>query len=674
MHGAACQLANQGENTTDLLAVRKPRRIICVIHWCALNYTEPIIRPMVTPESQAIPYEAKDLRGERLLVLAPHPDDEVIGCGGVVARHLRDGRRVQVVVATDGAEAGDGDREAESREGLAVLSAPENQGNVELTFLRFADRHLAEHVDALRDRLAAILRESRPDLILVPSPIEIHPDHVALSTAFCAAVQSDPSLFADAATAQVAFYEVSQTIRPNALVDITPFAEAKYAAIAAHRSQTTLHDYVSYARGLNAFRSMTLSGAAFAEAYWIIELPKLRTMPLSALRQAIGEPPRIDVVQETLPVSVVVRTKDRPELLAEALESIRATRYPCEVVVVNDGGARPSVDGVKLIDHETSRGRSEAANAGVRAATNAFVCFLDDDDRWYPEHLETLAIAARSSLHAAWYTDAVSAFVRRGASGRYETEKTLRLFSRDFDPALLLADNYIPLPTLLIPRASLLDAGGFDPAFDLFEDWDLLIRLSQRGAFVHVPRITCEIRHVADAGSITMANPEGSPRFREAKKQIWAKHAARLSHDVFADALETQKRELAAATNDAVDARGARHHMETDLARLEREKQALIADIAALHARIGALTLDAASLNASNGTLQQALEKVQRERDQLLVRVGELGEHRAAFEEGQRTIAALYSEIGRLQNLLDTIYGSRTWKLHTIVERMKGRH
>jgi LmbE family N-acetylglucosaminyl deacetylase/GT2 family glycosyltransferase len=638
---------------------------------------------MVTPESQAIPYEAKDLHGERLLVLAPHPDDEVIGCGGVVARHLRDGRRVQVVVATDGAEAGAGDREAESREGLAVLG--ERGAEAELTFLRFADRHLAENVEALRDRLVAIIRESRPDLILVPSPIEIHPDHVALSTAFCAAVQGDPALFADAATARVAFYEVSQTIRPNALVDITPFAEAKYAAIAAHHSQTALHEYVSYARGLNAFRSMTLPGAAFAEAYWIIELPKLRTMPFSALRQAIGEPPRVEVVQEPLPVSVVVRTKDRPVLLAEALESIRATRYPCEVVVVNDGGARPAVEGVKLIEHETSRGRSEAANAGVRAATNAFVCFLDDDDRWYPEHLETLAHAARDSQHAArdsqhaaWYSDAVSAFVRRGASGRYETEKTLRLFSRDFDPALLLADNYIPLPTLLIPRASLLDAGGFDPAFDLFEDWDLLIRLSQRGAFVHVPRITCEIRHVADAGSITMANPEGSSQFREAKKRIWAKHAARLSNDVFADALESLKSEMAAATNDAIDARGARHHMETDLARLEREKQTLIADVTALHARIGALTLEAASLHAANDTLGttlgQALEKVQRERDQLLVRVGELGEHRAAFEEGQRTITVLYSEIARLQNLLDTIYGSRTWKLHTIVERMKGRH
>jgi GT2 family glycosyltransferase len=459
---------------------------------------------------------------------------------------------------------------------------------------------------------------------------------------------------------------------------------------------------VAYARGLNAYRAMTLpvpveaeapspvrdreqagtpvlpletkTKTVFAEAYWLIDLPKLRTMPLSALREAIGTPPRVDVLRETLPISVVVRTKDRPALLAEAIESIRATRYPCEIVVINDGGAKPNVDGVTLIDHETSRGRSEAANAGVRAASNAFIAFLDDDDRYYPEHLETLANAARGSRQAAWYSDAVSAFVRRGPSGEYEVENMLRLFSRDFDPALLLVDNYIPLPTLLMPRASLLDAGGFDSAFDLFEDWDLLIRLAQRGPFVHVPRITCEIRHFADAGSITLANPEGSEKFREAKKQLWAKHAAKLTYDVFATALETQKRELAGRLSESVEARGAKHHLETDMARVEREKQKIADDVAALHARIGALTLELASVSAASGVLRQALDESLAGRDQLLVRIGELGEHRAAFEEAQRTITALYSEIARLQDLLDTIYGSRTWKLHSIVERMKGRH
>ena len=55
-------------------------------------------------------------------------------------------------------------------------------------------------------------------------------------------------------------------------------------------------------------------------------------------------------------------------------------------------------------------GARDAVNAGVRAATNAYVCFLDDDDLWYFEHLETLANAARYSQDVAWYSDAVSAF------------------------------------------------------------------------------------------------------------------------------------------------------------------------------------------------------------------------------------------------------------------------
>src|SRR5216684_4987505 len=119
---------------------------------------------MIMPEAEAIPFEPQDLRGERLMVLAPHPDDEVIGCGGLVALHLREFRSVHVVVATDGAQAGDGaQREAESRAALALL------GNATIEFLRFPDRELDSAHD-LGQRLAAILRERKPNLIAVPSP------------------------------------------------------------------------------------------------------------------------------------------------------------------------------------------------------------------------------------------------------------------------------------------------------------------------------------------------------------------------------------------------------------------------------------------------------------------------------------------------------------------------
>jgi LmbE family N-acetylglucosaminyl deacetylase/glycosyltransferase involved in cell wall biosynthesis len=614
---------------------------------------------MTMPEAEAIPFEPQDLRGERLLVLAPHPDDEVIGCGGLVAMHLREGRKVHVVVATDGAQAGDvAQREAESRAALASL------GDATIEFLRFPDRELA-NARELDDRLASILREWKPDLIAVPSPLEIHPDHIALSRNFCDLIARDVSLFAELAVTRVAFYEVSAPLRPNALVDITSVADAKYAAIALHASQSAVRDYTSYARGLNTWRTMTLPPQVkFAEAYWTTPLPSLRTTPFSALREAMG-PTRIEIVDEPLPISVVVRTKDRPALLAEAIASIRRTAYPAEIVVVNDGGAKPDVDGVTLVEHETSRGRSEAANAGVKAAKNAYVAFLDDDDLYYPEHLATLAKASRGS--ATCYTDAVSAFIDG------DKRETLRIYAHDFDRELLLVDNYIPLPTLLFRRADFLDLGGFDAAFDLFEDWDFLIRLSQRGDFVRVPRITCEIRHIAGAGSIVMGNPEASPRFREAKLQIWRKHAALMGENLFANVFEREKRRSVALEGDLVEARGARSRIEQEVARLERDKQSLIAQIGALSERINETMMRISHLEGANAEIRGALDGANRELTRMAEFETAFDDSQSALIEVQRTNGALYAEVTRLQNLLDTIFKSRTWKLHTIVERVKGR-
>ena len=616
---------------------------------------------MVLPESEAIPYEPADLRGERLLVLAPHPDDEVIACGGLIALHAREKRQIRVVVVTDGAEAGEAaTREAESRQGLAVI------GDIDCRFLGFRDRQLEGESESLKKQLREILLEYKPDLIAVPSTLEIHPDHRALARAFVELIQRDESLFSALAVTRVAFYEVSAPIRPNALVDITSVADLKNGAIAAHASQTALRDYGSYARGLNAYRAMTLPASVkSAEAYFVIPLPQLRTTPLSQLQAA-----PVEIEAEPLPVSVVVRTKDRPQLLKQAIESIRATGYPAEIVVVNDGGKQPDVRDVRLVNHAQSAGRSEAMNRGVRAAKSAYIAFLDDDDLFYPEHLATLTAAARSTQDAAWYSDAVSAFVRIGPSGAYETYSRQRLFGQDFDSRQLLIDNYIPLPTLLVPRETFLELGGFDTAFDLFEDWDFLIRLAQRGRFVHVPRVTCEIRHIEGAGSITLDSPEGSPRFRGAKLQIWKKHADLIDQNVIADAIEKQKRRMTALLNDAVDARGLQNHLGVDIARLQREKATLIAEMATMQNRINEVLMGISRLEAINAELGQRLDATDADRHEKTVRLKDL---QAAHAESQTTNAALFAEVGRLQELLDTIFKSKTWKLHEIVERMKGR-
>jgi LmbE family N-acetylglucosaminyl deacetylase/glycosyltransferase involved in cell wall biosynthesis len=631
-----------------------------------LYYNAPVLI-----EAEAIPYEPALLRGERLLVLAPHPDDEVIGCGGLVAQHLRERREVRVIVATDGAQAGDASaREEESRRGLAIL------GEVAaIEFLRIPDRQLDE-IPQLRDLLLA----HRPDLILVPAPIEIHPDHLALARIFCELVQRDETLWADLAVARVAFYEVGQPLRPNAIVDITDVAETKYTAIAEHRSQLAMRDYVGYARGLNAYRAMTLPATAkFAEAYYVVDLPSLRTTAFSELRKTIGAPRELDVTGTTIPISVIVRTKDRPALLREAIDSIHATQYPCEIVVVNDGGARIELESVKLIQHEQSRGRSAAANEGVRAASNAFIAFLDDDDLFYPEHLSTLANASASS-HAAWYSDAVSAFLRPGESGAYETHSRLRLFAQDFDRELLLVDNYIPLPSLLIPRQSFLETGGFDPEFDLFEDWDFLIRLSARGDFLRVPRLTCEVRHFEGGSSVILSAPEGSPQFREAKLRVWKKHASRIDEALFSNVFERQKRRMGHLYSAVAETKGQFDAIEKDVARLEREKAQLIAKGAETNDTLngymlrvreleGAMqALSAIAADYEHKTLQ--LERAERHID---AQRGENDQLRGANRETHEALERARVEIARLGGLLEMIYQSRTWKVHTLMEKMRGR-
>ena len=96
-------------------------------------------------------------------------------------------------------------------------------------------------------------------------------------------------------------------------------------------------------------------------------------------------------------------------------------------------------------------------------------------------------------------------------------------------------------------------------------------------------------------------------------------------------------------------------------------------ELQAMNERLNAAMMRMATLEGANEELRGARDAATQQCNDLLIRVGVLGDARAGFEEAQRSVDALWGEITRLQTLLDTIYGSRTWKLHTIVERMKGR-
>ena len=212
------------------------------------------------PEPDLVPYAAPaSLPVRSLLVLAPHPDDEVFGCGGTLALAAAQGIDVRVVVVSDGAQGGDAaQRESESRRAALALGC-DHRGQA-LQFWRLPDRGV-EPDAALVERIRDALRAQRPDWLLAPSPFEVHPDHRAVCLAAIAA----------AAGGEVAlgFYEIGQPLVPSLLIDITPVLPLKQQALDCFPSQLASQRYDEQMLALNRYRAYTLGPAvSHAEAFW----------------------------------------------------------------------------------------------------------------------------------------------------------------------------------------------------------------------------------------------------------------------------------------------------------------------------------------------------------------------------------------------------------------------
>ena len=251
-------------------------------------------RPQRTPEEELIPYRASTFSARRVLVLAPHPDDEVFGCGAALASLSESGADVTVYLVTDGAgsepdharrrEIGER-RAAESRQALQHIGITKvRQGG-------FYDRNLLVDPGRLAEEFERLIREIRPDLVFLPSPAEVHPDHRAVAQAFLSVVRGLPEADTLEALpeAHLAFFEISQPIRPNFLLDATPYQEKKEQAMQAYVSQIGGKDYPSLVLALTTYRRMTLGPhVRFAEGYFVLPVSVCRVVPAERILRVLG--------------------------------------------------------------------------------------------------------------------------------------------------------------------------------------------------------------------------------------------------------------------------------------------------------------------------------------------------------------------------------------------------
>ena len=624
-------------------------------------------------EEELIPYEASDLVADRILVLAAHPDDEVLGAGGSLALASSRGSAVRIWIATDGT-AQEGAREEgpeayaalrrqEARQAAAALGVPAP------VFGGLVDRSLPTAPEILERAVTEQLSEFQPDLVLCPSPAEIHPDHRALSEALYGAVASSRPGDPDHDRfrfLRLAFYEISQPFLPNALVDIAAVADRKDTALKEYASQQSVRDYAGALQGLNAYRRLTLSGTGPVEAFRVLPWSEASTRSLEEFRRAIGPAVIGDGSRGPAPVAVVVRTRNRPALLADALASLRAqTARPTRVVIVNDGGAsvcsaaEPFRDAfeISLEELPERRGRSAAANHGVEVAREDLVAFLDDDDRCFPDHFERLIAAHRSGPQPVVYSDAVTVLYRWEGDEWKPGPRTLQ-YSLDFDPDYLLLANYIPLHTLLMPRALYRKLGGFDASLDYSEDWDFLIRASFETSFRHVRAVTCEYRVFEEQGDPSHATA-GSAGFQGARRQIYERYASRRTEEGLARVLDRLRSQIAFwYERDTVSLGELRYHRENhqQLADALSRAEARILTMAKLELLTTELQTERARLLAENELVHDRLAEVF-----------------AKNEEYDRLLTDTYTEIDRLNAILGQIYSSRSWKVHLLLDRIRGR-
>lgn len=214
--------------------------------------------------------------GKSMLVVAPHQDDETIGCGGALALQVRAGSAAAVVILQDGAdgceelgmtrEVLNNLRNEESRRAAEVLGLPEP------LFLNHA--RLADSAVRASEQLYDIIAERRVDAVFVPFVLDAHPDHRTANDILAQALKRVPW------NVRVFGYEVWGLCVPNVLTIIDSVMEEKLRMLACFTFANQAIDYVHSTKGLNMYHSRMLGAGECRYAERFFEIPRAEYIDL----------------------------------------------------------------------------------------------------------------------------------------------------------------------------------------------------------------------------------------------------------------------------------------------------------------------------------------------------------------------------------------------------------
>ena len=216
---------------------------------------------------------------ERIMIFAPHPDDDIIACGGSIAKHVQKGNSVSIVYISSG-EAGSlsyppeelaNIREEEARRAAAVL------GVTDLSFLRKPDGYISFDREAM-EKIIRLIRSKKPTRIYLPHAQESVRDHQQTHQLVIEACKRASGPWFQTcgqepwSITSILAYEVWTPLQNFTLTeDISDFITIKLAALREHQSQITDIAYDEAIQGLNRYRGITSGAGQYCECFQLIK-------------------------------------------------------------------------------------------------------------------------------------------------------------------------------------------------------------------------------------------------------------------------------------------------------------------------------------------------------------------------------------------------------------------
>lgn len=180
----------------------------------------------------------EDMEKVDIIAFGAHPDDVEIGTGGLLAKEAAAGYSIGIVDLTQGEMSTNGtveERAAESEKAGKILGIKWRKN------LQLPDRNIEINQETL-SKVVTVLRQSKPELILIPHWEDRHPDHVACSNLiteahFNAGLRKFLPELEAYRPAKVFYYFINSTAIPSFVVDVSEYYEQKKQSIFAHESQ-----------------------------------------------------------------------------------------------------------------------------------------------------------------------------------------------------------------------------------------------------------------------------------------------------------------------------------------------------------------------------------------------------------------------------------------------------